>query len=109
MCCAVRREPWLLGLCSHLFAASARPVFGTMSSAFVVVVARYLCGQAQFKPIAQNFLLIISSRRIEAISVTSFFEFAHDWLTQFPKLKRQIRGKSCPPFLSVQFNFGEVE
>jgi bifunctional non-homologous end joining protein LigD len=26
--------------CSHLFAASARPVFATMSSAFVVVVAR---------------------------------------------------------------------
>jgi formylglycine-generating enzyme required for sulfatase activity len=32
-----------------------------------------LCEQAPFKPIAQNFLLSISSRRIEAISVTSSF------------------------------------
>jgi hypothetical protein len=32
-----------------------------------------LCEQAPFKPIAQNFLLSISSRRIEAVSVTSSF------------------------------------
>jgi hypothetical protein len=41
VCCAVRRGAMATPtFCSHLFAASARPVFATMSSAFVVVVAR---------------------------------------------------------------------
>src|SRR6266481_6033667 len=41
VCCAVRRGAMATPtFCSHLFAASARPLFATMSSAFVVVVAR---------------------------------------------------------------------
>ena len=103
-------EPWLPQLSARIFSRLRHARCSQRCHRLSLLLwLGSLCEQAPFKPIAQNFLLIISSRRIEAISVTSFFEFAHDWLTQFPKLKRQIRGKSCPPFLSVQFNFGEVE
>ncbi len=96
VCCAVRRgakaTPTFCSIFSRLRHARCSQRCHRLS---LLLWLGSLCAQAPFKPSAQNFLLSVSSRRIEAISVTSSFLNSKTFLSAPPG--RPIACALCLP------------